>query len=305
MKLATTTGDITQYGLPLTDAVRIITEAGFKHLDVSFYDLDRAPSPFAETGWEAYADSLLALAAESGADFVQCHTPGCTNPFYTGKRAARLYEATVRSIRAAARLGIRNAVIHAGWAPDLSEEASFVCNRAFLEQFIPVLEETGVRLLVENSTRVNMGEQYHFYDGETLARFVDGMAHPLIAVCWDVGHAHLEGHNYPDIMALGDRLCALHIHDNRGGADEHLPPFMGNINLDEILCALTDSGYAARDTYFTFEADYLFSPDRNRPPYAARPHRLAAPSRGMLLAGERLRFETGKHILESYGVFEG
>ncbi len=304
MKLATTTGDITPYGLPLDEAVHLIAEAGFRHLDVSFYDLDRNPSPFMEDGWEAFTDELLAHGEELGVDFVQCHTPGCTNPFYKGKRAVRLYEATVRALRVSARLGIRNAVIHAGWAPDLTEEESFRKNRDFLTPFIPVLEETGVTLCVENSTRVNMGEQYHFYDGETLARFVDSIGHPLIAAAWDVGHAHLEGHNYPDLMALGDRLRALHIHDNRGSADEHLVPFTGTINMDEVMCGLADSGCAARVGYFTLESDCLFAPAAHRPAYADRPHRLANPSRGMLLAGERLRYEIGRHILSSYGLFE-
>ncbi len=310
MKLATTTGDITQYGLSHADAIRILCRAGFRHIDVSFYDLDRQPSPFSEEGWESYTDGLLALADREGADFVQCHTPGCTNPFYKGKRATALYEATVRSLRVSARLGIRCAVIHAGWAEGLSEDESFARNRAFLAQFIPVLEETGITLCVENSTRVNMGEQYRFYTGETLSRFLDEMNHPLIAAAWDVGHAHLEGHNYPDLIALGDRLAAVHIHDNGGGADDHILPFTGTIPMDEVLCGLMDNGFPTRGGVFTLETDCLlparpaYPPELRIPTPTDRPPRPAQPTEGMLLAAELMRYATGRYILEAYGLFD-
>ncbi len=302
MKLATTTGDITGHGRVHADAIRILCAAGFRHLDMSFYNLDRTPaSPFMQEGWEGYADALLSLAASLGADFVQCHTPGGTNPFDTGERARMLYEATVRSIRASARLGIPAAVIHAGWAEGLSEAESFARNRAFLAQFIPVLEETGVTLCVENSTRVNMGEQYRFYDGETLARFLDEVNHPLIAAAWDVGHAHLEGHNYPDLLALGDRLRAVHIHDNGGSADDHILPFTGTIPMDEVMCGLMDSGFVARGGIFTLETDRLLPA---RPVYPVASARPETPTDGMLLAGEMMRYATGRYILESYELFE-
>ncbi len=319
MRLATTTGDITQHGYSAEEAVRIITRAGFRHLDMSFYDMEKKPekrpdgkmSPFMEDGWEAYADRLRELAESLGADFVQCHTPGYTNPFTRGGAGVRLREATERSIRASARLGIRNAVIHAGWEKGLSPDESCAKNRAFLEPFIPVLEETGVRLCVENSTRINMGEfNYHFYDGETLAQFIDEIDHPLIVAAWDVGHAHLEGHNYPDLVALGDRLCAVHIHDNGGGADEHLLPFCGTIPMDEIMCGLIDNGFAARGGVFTLETDCLV---RARSPYPEdrRTHRSpdappapAVPTEPMLLAAEMMRYATGRYILETYGLFE-
>ncbi len=319
MRLATTTGDITQHGYALEDAIRIICAAGFRHLDLSFYDIERKPekrpggmaSPFMENGWEDYADRLRAYAESLGADFIQCHTPGYTNPFTKGSAGVRLREATERSIRASARLGIPRAVIHAGWEKGLSAEESCAKNRAFLEPLIPVLEETGVCLCVENSTRVNMGEfNYHFYTGETLAQFIDELNHPLIAACWDVGHAHLEGHNYPDLLALGERLGAVHIHGNSGGRDDHVLPLNGTLAVDEVMCGLWDSGFVSRGGVFTLETDCLLLPEAIYPAehrtmsYGELPSSPAVPTESKLLADERLRYAAARRILEAYGIFE-
>ncbi len=319
MKLATTTGDITQHGYAVEDAVRLIAEAGFRHIDLSFYDIEKKPekrpdgniSPFMEEDWATYTDRLRAYAESLGVDFVQCHTPGYTNPFTKGDAGVHLREATERSIRVSARLGIRNAVIHAGWEKGLSAEQCCEKNRAFLTQFIPVLEETGVCLCVENSTRINMGKfNYHFYDGASLAAFIDDLNHPLIRAAWDVGHAHLEEHNYPDLIALGDRLCAVHIHGNSGKKDDHVLPLNNTLPVDEVMCGLWDSGFIARGGVFTLETDCLLLASDRYPaeartmPFGDLPPRPARPSEALLLADERLRYAAARRILEAYGIFD-
>ncbi len=300
MKLATTTGDFPDH-IDLFDAIRDIAAAGFRHIDLSFYTIDRDPSPFMQDDWRVYADRLMALAKELSIDFVQAHSPGSINPFSAPEAVDRLVEATIRSIEVSAYLGIPNVVIHAGWRPDSTPETAFVENRDFLARFYPVLEKTGVNLLVENSTRANMGEQYHFYDGKTMADFVRYVNHPHIHVCWDVGHALLEGHNYPDLIDLGRELHAVHIHDNSGRGDEHLPVFMGVISMDEIMAGLLDSGYTG---YFTFESDSIFSAPQFRRSFGDKPSRFAELPRAMYAAAERLRYETGRCILEAYNCFE-
>ncbi len=75
-----------------------------------------------------------------------------------------------------------------------------------------------------------------------------------------------------------DELYAIHFNDNRGTADEHLLACMGAMSPDEILHALTDSGYRGA---FTFEADSALRPatyrlgDRRRCPGDKR---LASPT---------------------------
>lgn len=41
----------------------------------------------------------------------------------------------------------------------------------------------------------------------------------------------------------GDKLMALHLHDNDESADQHRMPFDGNINWDVVMKKLTDINY--------------------------------------------------------------
>ena len=103
-------------------------------------------------------------------------------------------------------------------------------------------------------------------------------------------------------MALGDELRGVHINDNRGGGDEHILPWMGTMNLDDIMHGLIDSGYKGS---FTFEACSALRPARywqgNRRTYKADT-RLAEPTLGMQKHLEALMYEMGTHILTSYGI---
>jgi sugar phosphate isomerase/epimerase len=55
--------------------------------------------------------------------------------------------------------------------------------------------------------------------------------------CFDPGHANLftEVEMKVWLEALGERLFEMHIHDNRGKYDEHLPVGDGNIRYEEIF----------------------------------------------------------------------
>ena len=54
------------------------------------------------------------------------------------------------------------------------------------------------------------------------------------------------------IKKLGERLKALHIHDNDRWHDLHQIPFSASIDFDAVVGALKEINY---DGYFTLEAD--------------------------------------------------
>lgn len=140
--------------------------------------------------------------------------------------------------------------------------------------------------------------------GADMKEFVEYVNHPLFHACWDTGHAHIEGIQYDEILALGNELYALHVNDNRGEKDEHMIPFFGTISMDEVMHALIDSGYQG---YFTMEAGsclrsanywlgkrYQFKKD----------NRLAQPQLFMQKQMEKLMYEIGVYILKSYDCYE-
>ena len=197
-------------------------------------------------------------------------------------------------------LGIPHTVYHAGWKLGLSKEEYFEQNMRFVRRLIPTMEKTGVMLLIENSTRANMGERYYFYTGQDMVDFIEYADHPLLGACWDTGHANIEGHQYNDIVALGHHLRALHFNDNRGHGDEHIMPYLGTMSVDEVMCGLRDIGYRGD---FTFECDSSLRPANcwqgNRRRW--KDEIIAEPTAAMYEIMERALYVCGEQILTAYG----
>lgn len=66
---------------------------------------------------------------------------------------------------------------------------------------------------------------------------------PAVGVCLDTGHTWLGGHWRRFVEVAGARLIHLHIHDNHGYADDHLPPGEGVIDWATVRQSLDDAGY--------------------------------------------------------------
>jgi sugar phosphate isomerase/epimerase len=65
-------------------------------------------------------------------------------------------------------------------------------------------------------------------------------------VCLDAGHAHMMGGAPEAVEALAGHILTTHIHDNRGGSDDHLVPFAGTIDWAATLTALWKVGFDGR-----------------------------------------------------------
>lgn len=63
--------------------------------------------------------------------------------------------------------------------------------------------------------------------------------------CWDVGHEQCFAFGKKYMPLFGDRLCALHIHDNHKvfNMDEHLIPFDGKIDFDCVAKTIAEYKY--------------------------------------------------------------
>ena len=300
MKLATTTGDFSNFSKSHKEMLSYVKEAGFKYADLSLYDLDIKGNPFMENNWESYTYDLADHAEKLGIKFVQAHSPGCRgNVLEKNEHYDYFIDATRRSIEICGMLGIKNTVFHTGWKDGVDKKKYFEENADFVRLFFDDMEKNDVRLCIENSTKVNMGTKYFFLEGCEMNEFIDYVGHPLLKACWDVGHAKLEGHNYKDIVDLSKNLVAVHIHDNFN-FDSHQMPLTGNMNMDEVMQGLVDAKY---EGFFTFEAGWTFSPGSVRLPNLEN-ERLRHIPIELKIDAEKLLFKLGKWILSSYDVYE-
>lgn len=301
MKLATTTEDFEAFSDDPISKIKLIQKAGFKNIDLSLYNVSKNKDLLLADDWQKYADRLKTYAEENGISFVQAHAPS-TNPLDREKFEESV-RVTARSIEVCGYLGIKNVVFHTGWDKEATKEEWFINNKKFVDRLLPVAEKNDLCLLHENSTSVNI-PWYYSKTGKQMREFSDYIDHPLFHSCWDTGHANIEGNQYREILDIGDDLRAIHFNDNRGKRDEHIIPFFGTMNVDEVMQALIDIGYKG---YFTFEATSTLRPSKywlgNRREFDGEA-KLEYPPLFLKEDLEKMLCSIGKYILSSYGVFE-
>jgi sugar phosphate isomerase/epimerase len=91
--------------------------------------------------------------------------------------------------------------------------------------------EAGVQVVLEN-----VAEQ----TPDLMIRLADNVNSKYFGLCMDIGHANLLSTLPPPqwVKKMGSRLKHIHLHDNMGDRDEHLPVGMGNIEFDSFFEAL-------------------------------------------------------------------
>ena len=134
-------------------------------------------------------------------------------------------------------------------------------NAEALAELAERADAAGVRLMVENLGRsfARVGDLRPLLD-----------AAPSLGFHLDVGHAHLlrardEPNRTPDLLAVfGDRLAHVHVSDNLGVDDLHLPLGAGTIDWPATARELRGAGW---DGTVTVE---VFSPERRHLEMSAR-----------------------------------
>ena len=64
-----------------------------------------------------------------------------------------------------------------------------------------------------------------------------------VGICFDAGHYHYYFKDEFNFDFFKDRILAVHLHDNHGSSDEHLLPFDGTNNWEEIISKLKENNY--------------------------------------------------------------
>ena len=303
MKLATTIGEMYDYVPTPAEAIRSYRNSGFRYLDYSFYYDHLEPSPFLQEDdrlWKQQVNESAEAAAAEGFTFVQAHLPGY-NPL--GRYAVdhdKCMRAMCRTAEACGILQIPTVVMHTSRSSihryPMDKKQYFEYNREFLLPLLEIAGKYDFQLCIENTSTINMGSDYFPRTADEMNEFLDFMNHPHLGCCWDTGHAVMEKKfdQYADLHTLGSNLKAVHIHDNNGFSDQHLPPYCGKLEIDRIAEALKDMNFAG---YFTFESDSFLNYRNGSSKAADLPLEVRQ-------AGLALLYQIGKAVLEKQNIFE-
>lgn len=262
MQLVTTTEKLSE-AFGDEECVRILAEAGFDAIDWGFFEMSAGKGIWCTDDWKNHALRLKELGRECGIGFSQAHAPF---PSSQGEEAADkiIMERILRSMEAAALMGIKNIVVHPKQHLVYAKEKKQLWqeNLEFYRSLIPFCQTFGIRVCAENMWQYDSKRRY-IVDSvcsqpEEFCALLDALDSPWIVGCLDLGHCALVGVEPEDfIRAMGkDRLKALHVHDVDYLHDCHTMPFMKNLNWENITSALAQIGYEGD---FTFEADSFYS----------------------------------------------
>jgi len=150
----------------------------------------------------------------------------------------------MQALEAAAALRVRHFVIHPGpereGKPPREEHFQRLKTAArALKTVARRSREAGVSLILENMLP-------HLLFGQTsdILWILGAIDEVGVGVCLDTGHANLAGDLDTVMHKLSGHLKLVHINDNSGKEDQHLPPGEGDIGWDRVLGSLEESGYA-------------------------------------------------------------
>ncbi len=266
MKLST---HIASQGIRLGDegTIRLLREIGFDAYDYSIMPRAGGPEdhPVFREDWREHLLSLRALSDELGIECNQSHAPFPTRKMdepENGPYNAGIMDRIIRAIEAASMLGAKVIVVHSVKAmPYLGREDYWRdLNLDIFRSLAPYAKRFGIRIGLEDLFNYDPGRRTYIeatgMRPAEMCAMLDALGDDCFTACLDFGHAQLAGYSVPDyIRFLGrDRLGALHVHDNYGRGDDHLPPFSGMMKWGEIAQALGEIDYQGD---FTLECERL------------------------------------------------
>lgn len=257
MKVSTTTSRIAKRFDDFT-SIKVIADAGFDAVDYSMFCMNEEENCILNTdGYKEHILKVKEYAESLGLHFNQAHAP-----FPTIKEDDEEYNKenlpkVKRAIEIAGLLGIENIVIHPVVFKENQKEKNIELYMSLMED----AKKAGVKIALENmfgktNPETNKKMPNVCSLGEEFAEYYDTLPKEYFSCCVDIGHCGLVGSTAGEmIRVLGDRVACLHTHDNNEYDDLHYPPFMFDLNWDDIAKALAEVDY---NGYITLESDCVY-----------------------------------------------
>lgn len=228
------------YRQPILDCLEAIARNGFSIIEMS------SSRPHMDYSDEAQVSQIGRRLLDLGLRPVSFHAPyghhiDITHP--DEKRRRYSQEEILLAADVAGRLGAEYFVLHPGpeipYMGDVPERHHRIeFGLAVLHTISAFCRERGVKLLLENMLP-------HLFLGYMHSMFhVYNLVEPRpFGFCLDTGHAYLTSHIHKVIDLLGKDIQLVHANDNRGQADDHLPPGEGHVNWGDFVRHIHHLGF--------------------------------------------------------------
>lgn len=248
-------------GLDPIESIPYIKDAGFDCV-FSGYTTDE------------YAGRLAETIANAGLVYDTIHSPfkNINDMWRAGECGEAMLKALTDCLDSCAHYGVPVMIVHLSAGDDAP-----CVNDIGHERFTRLVEhagEVGVKIAFENQRKL-----------ANIAFAFEEYGHlPQVGFCWDTGHAacFVRGREYMPLF--GDKLIALHIHDNlcEYNADLHMIPFDGLINFHHVAEQIRNSGYTGTLMLEVLQRNTNFYDDLTAEEYYAKAYRAVAKLRRLV-----------------------
>lgn len=183
-------------------------------------------------------EAVRAACEESGVELMSmCTTEfNMTNPDMRKKWLDGLKE----SCDAAKKLGVKRLITQVGNDTGVPREAQHESIAAALNEAKPILEYSGVTIMIEPLNTYVDHPGYYLWRSSEAFDIVSGVNHPLVKVVYDIYHQQImEGNIIPSIVNNLD--CIAHLHS--AGHPGRIELQFGESDYKVIFAAADKAGY--------------------------------------------------------------
>ena len=186
-------------------------------------------------------DIKTVLAAGLKIPFVHLYSNLANGIWQGGNKRDKFIKSIGDAVRLCGKYGIPVALFHGSHVMDAVSDPGSIGVHAIeaVKEILAIAEQSNVKVAIENLEGVNFAHFCYLMDNIKSLGF-----------CYDCGHHNLFIPEVDLIGKYGDRIIAVHLHDNnmdwsgRGwNHDRHLLPFDGKIDFNRVARDLNRSAY--------------------------------------------------------------
>lgn len=212
---------------------------------------------------EANRITLSSLHAPTSRDLSATRESGTPLSICEIERVRRIeaMDELKRAIDVSEDLPFSRMVLHMGGSRETADPRKRDAAFSSLEHLVLHAHHAGVTLAMENTTS-EMGDPTY------MRAFVDETRLTGLRFNFDIGHAHLadgaaEERLEKNFAPMRDLVASIHLHDNHGEKDEHLPPYDGTIDWNAAVPLLRST--PLENLPIVLELKEKFGPDASSP----------------------------------------
>lgn len=219
------------------ETIDAIKEAGFENVFVQWYNRD----------WECSQKEQLEYARKQGLNVIFAHLgyQNINDIWNQDESGDMLVERYKQDIKTCKENDIPMVIMHL----TSKQEAPMYNEKGLkrIQEIVDYAKELNIKVAFEN-TKIKGYLEY----------VLQNIQNDNVGICYDAGHCHAHFNDEFNYELFKNRIFAVHLHDNDKSADQHLIPFDGTINWNNVVTKLKECNYDGPVTLeLSYKNDYL------------------------------------------------